>query len=168
VSDPEETAPFTHQPYGSEDPPPFVPPSPAPPTPPPPPSYGGPPYGPPAGQQPWPPGGWAPVYGTPYAGTQDHSGATTALVLGIISIACFVLTFLCCVTLPGLLCAPFAWYLGAKAKRDIERHAGVYGNIGAATAGMWMGAVMTVLSALLVAAFVAVAALIGISDYSLV
>ncbi|QIG41383.1 hypothetical protein G5V58_00115 [Nocardioides anomalus] len=142
MSDPEETAPIT-------------PPPPQAPQPPPPP-------------QPWPPGGWAPAYGVPYVGSRDHSGATTALVLGIISIACFVLTFLCCLTLPGVLCAPFAWFLGVRAKRDIERQPGVYGNAGSATAGLWMGAVMTVLGALLIAAVVAIVVWFGTTDYSMV
>jgi hypothetical protein len=110
-----------------------------------------------------PPGGWAPAYGA-----RDHPGATTALVLGIVSIVSFVLTFLCCVTLPGVLCAPFAWYLGARAKREIDRQSGVYGNVGSALAGLWIGAVMTVLGALLLAAVVALFVWFGTSDYSMV
>jgi multisubunit Na+/H+ antiporter MnhG subunit len=178
VSDPEETAPFTHQPYGGKpEDNPFVSPSgPAaqpsgpsyvqPPVPPPPTTV---PYGPPqpGHPQPWA-AGWAPVYGAPYPGSQDHKGATTALVLGIVSIGSLVLALFCCVTAPGILCAPFAWAVGAKAKREIERAPGVYGNLGAAVTGMWMGVVMTVLGLLAVAAAVALLAFIGLADPTLV
>src|SRR4029079_8694919 len=83
VSDPEETAPFTHQPYGKDaNDNPFLSPSgpashPSGPeymTPPaaPPPTAGPVPYGPPVGQpygfQP----GWAPAYGSPYPGSLNH------------------------------------------------------------------------------------------------
>ena len=178
MSDPEETAPFTHQPYGRDrdgrDENPFVSPSgPAaqpsgpsyvqPPVPPPP-TVG---YGQPTPQQPWPPG-WAPGYGAPYPGSQDHKGATTSLVLGIVSIASLVLAFFCCLTLPGVLCAPFAWGVGAKAKREIERSPGVYGNLTSAVTGMWMGVVMSILGFLAIAGFVAIIAFIGITDPTLV
>jgi hypothetical protein len=177
VSDPEETAPFTHQPYGrdgGENP--FVSPSgPAaqpsgpsyvqPPVPPPPSS--GPAYGPPPPSQPWQPG-WAPVYGTPYPGSLDHKAATTALVLGVISVVSLLGAFFCCLTLPGVLCAPFAWFTGAKAVREMDRAPGVFGNRTSAVTGMWLGIVMTVLGFLAVAAFVALVAWIGIANPSLV
>jgi hypothetical protein len=76
-----------------------------------------------------------------------------------------VLTFLCCLTLPGVLCAPFAWYTGAKAKRDIERQPGVYGNLSAAQTGMWTGVVMTIIGAVAVAGFVALVVLLGYTGY---
>ncbi len=175
MSDPEETAPFTHQPYGQKsDENPFVSPSgPAAqpsgpsyvqPSVPPPPTV---PYGQPGYQQAWPPG-WGPAYAGPYPGSQDHKGAKTALVLGIISVASLVTALLCCVTLPGVLCAPFAWFVGARAKREIERAPGVYGNLGSAVTGMWMGAVTSVLGFLAIAGFVALAVWIGYTDYSLV
>jgi hypothetical protein len=178
VSDPEETAPFTHQPYGGtpEDNP-FVSPSgPAaqpsgpsyvqPPVPPPPSTV---PYGPPPpGYPPQWPAGWAPMYGPPYPGSLSHKGATTSLVLGIISIVSLLLTPFCCITLPGMFCAPFAWGIGAKAKREIERTPGVYGNLGAAATGMWMGIVMTFLSILAVAGFVILAVWIGYADPTVV
>ena len=104
-SDPEETAPFTHRPYSDRDKddnpfispsgpaaqqsgPSYVAPEPVPP------SYASPPYGPPVPQQPgWGPGwgqGWVPAYGTPLPGSLDHKGATTSLVLGIISVVSVV------------------------------------------------------------------------------
>jgi hypothetical protein len=191
VSDPDETAPFTHQPYGREadDNPSVSPSGPAaqPPGPgsvtppaPPPPSAGQVPYGQvPYGQvpygQPAPPAqpygyqpGWAPAYGAPYAGSLSHKGANTSLALGIISIAALVLTPVCCITIPGLFCAPFAWAIGAKAKREIAQQPGVYGNLGAARTGMWMGIVMTILGAVAIAGFVALAIWIGYNDPTLV
>src|SRR3954451_24478866 len=166
--------PFTHQPYGKEpDENPFVSPSgPASqpsgpqfvtPPPPPPPQI---PYGAPA------PGaaygyGWTPGYGAPYPGSLSHKGATTSLTLGIISIASLLLTPVCCITLPGVLCAPFAWAIGAGAKREMERHPGVYANLSAAQTGMWMGIVMTAVGALAIAGVVALLAWIGSSDATL-
>ena len=177
VSDPEETAPFTHQPYGkSGDENPFVSPS-GPsaqpsgpgfvtPAPPPPPSVGPVPYGQPTSQQ---GPGWAPAYGAPYIGALKHGGANTSLVLGIISIASVVLGFTCClITVPGVFCAPFAWWIGARAKREIEQQPGVYANLSSAQTGMWMGIVMTIIGAVVIAAFVALAVWIGVNDPTLV
>jgi hypothetical protein len=185
VSDPEETAPFTHQPYGEKpEDNPFVSPS-GPAAQPPGPAYAPPPVPPPpmvpygqpqAGyQQPWSPGwqsgwppGWAPGYGAPHPGSLSHKGATTALVLGIVSIVSLLLTPFCCITLPGIFCAPFAWWVGAKAKREIERTPGLYGNLSAAVTGMWMGIVMTFLDVLAIAGFVALAVWVGYADPTLV
>jgi hypothetical protein len=178
VSDPEETAPFTHQPYGKgRDDNPLVSPS-GPsaqpsgpdyvtPTTPPPPTV---PYGSPepGGWLGYPPGGFAPVPGTPYAGAQTHTGAKSALVLGIVALASLVLTPFCCITLPAVVCGPIAWAKGARAQREIGRQPGVYGNLSAATAGMWLGIVSTILGVLAILLLVAVALLIGLSDYSLV
>jgi hypothetical protein len=89
-------------------------------------------------------------------------------VLGIISIVSLVLTPVCCITIPGVFCAPFAWGIGAKAKREIEQQPGLYGNLGSAQTGMWMGIVMSVLGFLGVALVVALAVWIGWTDFSLV
>jgi hypothetical protein len=172
VSDPEETAPFTHQPYGGPpDDNPFVSPS-GPAAQPSGPAYVTPPAPPPPtvayGQQSGYPAGWTPAYGAPYPGSLSHKGATTSLVLGIVSIVSLLLTPLCCITLPGVFCAPFAWVIGAKAKREIERQPGVYGNVSAAQAGLWMGIVMTALSVVVVGGLVALFAWLGYTDYSLV
>jgi hypothetical protein len=154
--------PFTHRPYGEDaQDNPFVSPSgpaaqPSGPqfvTPPPPP----PPQVPSAY-------GWTPAYGAPYPGSLSHKGATTSLTLGIISIASLLLTPLCCITLPGVLCAPFAWAAGAKATREMRQHPGVYNNLGTAQTGMWMGIVMTAVGALAIAGVVALFAWIGSSD----
>lgn len=178
--EPEETAPFTHRPYGDREggENPFISPSgPAgrpsgpsyvTPSPPPPPMASppyGPAYGPPQGPPTAPPpagwGGWSPVYGAPLPGSLDHKGATTSLVLGIISVISVVTAPFCCVTLPGLFCAPFAWVIGAKAKREIDAAPGTYGNLGSAQAGIVMGIVCSVLGLLVVALFVALFAWIG-------
>src|SRR5258708_1479876 len=128
VNDPDDTAPF-NQPYGKdakENPyispsgpsaqpsgPDYVTPPPPPPTQVP---YGA-ASGTPYGYQP----GWAPAYGAPYPGSLNHKSATTSLVLGIVSIVSLLLTPFCCITLPGVFCAPFAWVIGAKAKREMAR-----------------------------------------------
>jgi hypothetical protein len=46
----------------------------------------------------------------------------------------------------------------------MDRQPGVYGNLGAAQTGMWMGIVMTVVGALAIAGVVALFAWIGYSD----
>jgi hypothetical protein len=163
VNDPEETMPFTHQPYGenTQDNP-FVSPS-GPAAQPSGPQFVTPPPPPP----PQLPYGWTPGYGAPYPGSLSHKGATTSLTLGIISIASLLLTPFCCITLPGVLCAPFAWAVGAQAKREMERHPGGYGNLSAAQTGMWMGIVMTAVGALAIAGVIALFAWIGSSDPTL-
>jgi hypothetical protein len=180
VSDPDETAPFTHQPYGKDSGdnpfvspsgpasqpsgPDYVTPSAAPP-----PTAGPVPYGPPPPAQHYGfQAGWAPGYGSPYAGTLSHKGATTSLVLGIIAIVSLVLTPVCCITIPGVFCAPFAWGIGAKATREIAQQPGVYGNSGSAQAGMWMGIVMTIVGAISIIGVIALVAWIGYADPSLV
>ena len=180
VSDPEETMPFTHQPYGKDsEENPFVSPSgpaaqPSGPgyvTPPPPPPtqvpYGA-PTATPYGYQPGYGPGWTPAYGAPYPGSLTHKSATAALVLGIVSIVSLLLTPFCCVTLPGVLCAPFAWGIGAKAKREMARQPGVYGNVSAAQTGMWMGIVMTIVGGLAILGVVALIVWVGVTDPTLV
>jgi hypothetical protein len=169
VSDPEETAPLTHQPYGGDGGgSPFVSPSgpghSIPPPPPPPPVPYGSPAPPPYGYQP----GYGPAYAGAYPGSISHQGGTTALTLGIISIASLVLTPFCCVTIVGVFCAPFAWGIGARAKREIEQQPGVYGNLGNAQTGMWMGIVMTILGALTILGLIALVVWIGYSGPILV
>ena len=155
MSDAEETAPITPLPHG------VLPAQPVPPTVP----YSAPasvPYGPGATpvqhwqtwQQPW-----VPAYGAPYVPTLSHTGATASLVLGIIAIVALVLApFTCLLTLPGVLCAPFAWVVGARARREIDRFPGTYRNRGAAQAGMWMGVVTTLLGALAIGGLAALIA----------
>jgi di/tricarboxylate transporter len=86
----------------------------------------------------------------PYAGTPgfpvqvrpDHPKATTALVLGIVSVAGL---FAC--VLPVVL-SPFAWVVGAQARKQIRSAPQQWGGEAKATAGMVLGIVGTVLLAL--------------------
>ena len=169
--EPEDTMPFTHRPYGSAEPDnPFTSPSGAASQP------SGPGYVPPAAsppplssQDPAPAWGaaWMPSYGPMLPLSRDHQGAGQALVLGIIAMVCLVTGFFCCVTIPGLVCAPIAWVKGARAKREIDAYPGVYGNRGQAVAGIVMGAIGSVCGVLVILATVAFALLIG-SGWSLV
>ena len=165
--DPEDTMPFTHRPYGTGEPDnPFTSPSGAAGQPSGP-GYVPPPTPPPPMTSPDPAAGWrsdwAPFYGAPLAGGQDHKGAQNAMVLGIVSMVCLGLALFCCVTIPGVFAAPFAWAIGAKAKREIDASPGVYRNRGAAQAGVVMGIIGSTLGVLVVLAVAAFVILIGAS-----
>jgi hypothetical protein len=176
--EPEDTVPFTHRPYGARgDDNPFVSPSgPAAepsgpsytaPLPPPPPGVGPVPYGPPTGgQEPWQTA-WAPVYGAPAAGSLEHQGARQAMVYGIIALSCLFVSLFCCVAIPGVFCAPVAWVKGSRAKREIDRVPGVYGNRGQAQAAVVMGIIGSIAGVLVALVLVGFAILIG-SGWSLV
>jgi hypothetical protein len=114
--------------------------------------YGQAPYGQqPHGQQPYGQQGYGqgygqqPVYGYPGAGyvpmpqVADHPQATQAMVLGLIGL---VGSFLC--WLPILL-SPFAWVVGARAKREIDASGGMLGGRDKAMVGMVTGIIGTVL-----------------------
>ena len=120
------------------------------------------PYGQPYGQQPYgqpgqPPQGY-PSYGgyggVPYGygQQQNHGGATTSMVLGIVGLASLLLTFACCVTLPGVLASPIGWFLGVRARREIDAAQGRYANRGQAQAGVIMGIIGTILAVLTIIA----------------
>jgi hypothetical protein len=100
-------------------------------------------------------------YGAPYrpayAGgvLPDHSSATTAMVLGIISLVGVAL----CGGLT-LILAPAAWIVGAKSVREIDASAGRYGGRDRAQAGKIMGIIGTVLLALGILAIIAVVVLV--------
>lgn len=129
---------------------------------PPPGAYGGPGYVPPPNPYPAPHEYGAPQnpYGAPYqaayAGGQlpEHPSATTAMVLGIISLVGVVL----CLGLT-LVLSPAAWIVGAKAVREIDASPGRYGARDRAQAGKIMGIIGTVLLVLGVLAIIAVVAL---------
>jgi hypothetical protein len=112
------------------------------------PPYGQNPYGaaPPYGQNPY---GQQQQFGYPTYAPPNHPKATTALVLGLIST---IGAFMC--LLPALA-GPFAWFTGAKARRQIRETPAQYGGSGAATAGMVLGIIGTVLLVLVVAGIVA-------------
>ena len=91
------------------------------------------------------------AYGQPYGYTYlvpNHPQATTALVLGLIG-----LIGGCLCGLP-LLASPFAWAVGARAKREIEAAHGQLGGAGNAQAGYVTGIIGTVLLVLAVFALV--------------
>jgi hypothetical protein len=119
------------------------------PPPPPPPGYGGQPYG--------TPGGYGQGYGYPqgYGGYQpprDHPKATTALVLGILSLVlCQIL-------------GPFALVIGRRAVKDIDASGGALGGRGQATAGWVCGLIATILLVLGVALFVFVFAIAAVDS----
>ena len=132
-----------------------------------PPTYGQQPYGqqPSYGQQPYgqQPYGQAPYgqqpYGYGYAGPAPTPGsATAALVVGIISLV------LGCAWGIGLLGSPVAWYLGAKAKREIDASNGQLGGRGLAVAGFVLGIVGTVLLLIAIVGLVLVLGLAGTSS----
>ncbi|GEP38669.1 hypothetical protein NPS01_23320 [Nocardioides psychrotolerans] len=102
-------------------------------------------------------GGEQPPYGYAapgYSIVQKNSTATTSMVLGIIAVVSILATPFCCITPPGMLTGPFAIWTGVKARREIDRHPGYFGNRGQAVAGLVTGIVATVLAVLLVIAVV--------------
>jgi hypothetical protein len=106
------------------------------PPPPPPPPYGQPGYGAP------------PPYG--YLQPPDHPRATTAMILGIVSLVCCQLT------------GPFAWVIGGRAVREIDASGGRLGGRGQAMAGKVLGIIGTVLLVLAVLCIVVLVA-VGVS-----
>lgn len=110
----------------------------------PPPGYQQPGYPPPPGyQQGYPqPGAYYPPpgYAYPqYVQAPKHKSATTALVLGLVgtagAMACYLPVF----------AAPFAWFIGAKAVREIDESRGALSGRSEAKAGMILGIIGTVL-----------------------
>lgn len=114
----------------------------------PPPPAGGPGYWEQQAQQPPPPPyapysqpapGHQPYYGAPqYYAAPDHPKATTAMVLGIVSVVCCQLT------------GPFAWVIGSNAVKEIDASRGQLGGRGQAMAGKVLGIIGTVLLVLAV------------------
>lgn len=170
MSEPDDqNTPWTHQPYGGNGP---GEPDRRPQDPPAPPAYPTNPYAeaqPGYGQgqdQGYPQGygqpGYPQAYGQPAYGqgyaqpfpsVPNHPSANTALVLGIVALGG---GFVC--GLP-VLAGPFAWYMGAKVKREIDAEPMRYGGRGEANAGMILGIVATVLLGLAVLAVIAVVAI---------
>jgi hypothetical protein len=153
-------------PSGGPTPPPYAPPPVGPPAAPPNPylqqPYGQQPYG----QQPYgaPPhvaGYGQPVPGYSYA--QALGTATTSMVLGIIGLVSLALTPFCCVTLPGMLVAPFAIWTGWSARREIDRNPAAYNNRGQAVAGFVMGIIASVLAVLVI---IVIVVFVGATDWS--
>ena len=166
-SDPEETMPFTHRAYGSHEPvdPATAPegwasqPSGA--------GYVAPelaapvPYGTPVNQ-------FAPAVGATQVGPHEHRGASTARTLGIVSLLCGFAALFVCITLPGVFCAPFAWVIGARARKEIDANPGVYSNRGQAQAGIVMGIIGTIVGVIVLALTILVAVMLASMDWTLV
>ncbi|WP_200958028.1 DUF4190 domain-containing protein [Nocardioides sp. Soil805] len=126
-------APPTHTPYGGEPPtqPYGVQPSP----------YGQDPYAQPPGTygQPVQPGQYGGYAQPGYAAPPPHPQATTALVLGLVSlIGLFICIF-------PVLAAPFAWRTGGRVVKEIDAQPGRWSGREQAQAGRIMGIIGTVL-----------------------
>ncbi len=85
----------------------------------------------------------------------DHPQAAVILILGILGVSI------------AQVCAPIAWYLGNKAKREIESSNGTIGGLGLVNAGRICGIVGTAILALsLVIVVVAVIVIIAAASTS--
>jgi hypothetical protein len=118
-------------------------------------THGGQPgYPPPPGQP-----GWGPRPGFPTYVLPDLPKATTALVLGLIALGG---GFMC---LLPIVVSPFAWAVGASARKEIRNAPNQWGGEGKATAGMVLGIIGTVLFALgLIVVIVIIAVAVGTSS----
>lgn len=112
----------------------------------------------PYGGGPYPPNPGYPAYGYPPA-APDHPQTTTVMILGILGLV------LCQV------CAPFAWVMAGKARREIAAAPpGTYGPSTGVTVGYVLGIIGTVLMIVavlfLVIYFVVIIAVLGSVDYT--
>lgn len=85
-------------------------------------------------------------YGYGAALLPEHPNSTLVLVLGIVGLITNFIAF------PFI--SPVAWYLGAKARRDIAHNPGVYRDNGKLTAGLALGVVGTLLALAFIGFFV--------------
>lgn len=81
---------------------------------------------------------------------RQHPGADRAYVVGLLS-------FIGAVFVLPVLLGPYAWYLGLRVRREIDREPERWKGRGQATAGAALGAAASILLGLVVAAFVLVA-----------
>lgn len=89
-------------------------------------------------------------YPTYVAPAPTHGGGLAAMIVGIVS-----LVFMCGYGL-GLLGSPVAWWLGAKAIKEIDAAPGRYSGRGMAQAGFILGIIGTILLGLLILAVIAI------------
>ena len=114
------------------------------------PGYGQPGYGQPQpgeqqyGQLPYPSYGPPAYGGYPAPPVANHGGALASMIIGIASLV------LACAYGIGLVGSPVAWWLGARAKREIAASEGRLGGRGMAQAGFVLGIIGTVLLVLAV------------------
>lgn len=104
------------------------------------------------------PGGYYGGYSPP----AEHPQATMALVLGLVGLIGTIL----CFGVPSIV-GPFAWYVGAKAKKEIEASSGQLGGHAQAVTGYVLGIITTVflvLIILVIGALIAIAVAGGFDD----
>jgi hypothetical protein len=89
-----------------------------------------------------------PGYPTYAAPPPTHGGGLAAMIVGIVS-----LVFICGYGL-GLVGSPVAWWLGARALKEIDAAPGRYSGRGMAQAGFILGIIGTVLLALVILAVI--------------
>lgn len=87
--------------------------------------------------EPWATGGYPVGYGTP---AREHPQATTVLVLGILGL------------FMGIT-APFAWFLGSQARREVAANPGRWAPSSSLTIGWALGVGVTLLGILAVGLF---------------
>ena len=97
-----------------------------------------------------------------YAAPPPHPSATTALVLGLVSL---IGLFICLVP---ILAAPFAWRTGSRSVKEIDAQPGRWSGREQAQAGRIMGIIGTVLLVLGVLAMVGLVLLFVATDVSTV
>ena len=130
--------------------------------------YAQPQYGQAYGQPGYPPQGYPqpgygayPPQGYGYAApVQNHPSAQTAMVLGLVGLIGF---FFCGIT---VLLSPFAWRMGARARREIDASQGSLGGRDTATVGYVTGIIGTVILGLALVAIIGVIGLVAISATS--
>ncbi len=92
-------------------------------------------------------------YGQPYpALPQPHPQGTTVLVLGILGL--FV-----------ALCAPFAWFIGSKALKEIKASGARFSNEDQIRVGRMLGKIITIL-AIIALVFGVIALIIAVIAFS--
>jgi hypothetical protein len=96
-----------------------------------------------------------------HLGAPTHPLATASLVLGLIGIFSLVLAPFLLVTFVGVVCSPFAIWLGARARREIRTHPQTYSGDGIAMGGFVTGIIGVVLGILGLLAILAVVAFIA-------
>jgi hypothetical protein len=107
------------------------------------------------------PGYAQPGYGLGYG--IAHGGATTSMVLGIVSIAAALIGTCLCFFLGvvGALVGPFGIWQAVSANRDIKAAPERYNNAGNATAGLVCSIIGTVLGVLVLVATIVVVGIYG-------
>ncbi|MGB7963073.1 MAG: hypothetical protein WCF12_08990 [Propionicimonas sp.] len=94
-------------------------------------------------------------YPTGYAALPEHPKAQTSMVLGILGLVGFTPL------------SPFAWWIAAKAKREIAQFPGRYATTGSLTAGYIMGIIGTVMLglALMIGLFLLLILIVAAAQY---